>query len=233
MWAFSRCVNSSGLRLARCVDSSRIEPDEEVGFEPSDFVAGAAVEHYGWVWKESLWVGMWRLRFVAITVSKVCFYKNREAMERGEYPTEMMSLSRLKRLIDDRSKNTFEFRLCFEKHPTVRRQRFVLKQRLQSRTIRIALPSMTTYDKWLEIFAIRCPKFVRCGPFDGKIVEQNKVVESEEERSEVCRCSICLESLTDAKEIITLRKCSHAYCVDCLTRWAKNKRLCPVCKGTF
>lgn len=42
-------------------------------------------------------------------------------------------------------------------------------------------------------------------------------------------CSICLNNYTDGDNVWTL-DCSHTYHTDCITKWAKNHMICPMCR---
>eukprot|EP00656_Telonema_subtile_P011011 TRINITY_DN15397_c0_g1_i2.p1 TRINITY_DN15397_c0_g1~~TRINITY_DN15397_c0_g1_i2.p1 ORF type:complete len:226 (+),score=42.91 TRINITY_DN15397_c0_g1_i2:55-732(+) len=49
-------------------------------------------------------------------------------------------------------------------------------------------------------------------------------------------CCICLEVARDAVVVVAadrLSSCEHAFCRECLGRWAHYKRSCPMCKRDF
>ena len=42
-------------------------------------------------------------------------------------------------------------------------------------------------------------------------------------------CSICMDLLIE-KEVLSINKCKHAFCRDCLKLWLEEKKQCPMCK---
>eukprot|EP00038_Savillea_parva_P017790 m.21557 g.21557 ORF g.21557 m.21557 type:complete len:487 (+) comp3905_c0_seq1:119-1579(+) len=44
------------------------------------------------------------------------------------------------------------------------------------------------------------------------------------------RCAVCLEPYNDRA---VLDGCFHAFCLDCITTWARQARSCPLCKAEF
>ncbi|KAL0030671.1 hypothetical protein WJX77_001587 [Trebouxia sp. C0004] len=44
-------------------------------------------------------------------------------------------------------------------------------------------------------------------------------------------CPICLTEIAKLTEKAVLNNCMHVFCVDCISRWASKKRVCPLCKG--
>eukprot|EP00850_Spirogloea_muscicola_P007726 SM000039S14556 [mRNA] locus=s39:770209:773368:- [translate_table: standard] len=45
-------------------------------------------------------------------------------------------------------------------------------------------------------------------------------------------CPICLADLEDANKAV-LCWCMHSYCVSCIDKWSKVRRLCPLCKAEY
>jgi hypothetical protein len=43
-------------------------------------------------------------------------------------------------------------------------------------------------------------------------------------------CSICID---DLKEPASLDSCSHSFCFECITEWAKTMNTCPLCRERF
>lgn len=49
-----------------------------------------------------------------------------------------------------------------------------------------------------------------------------------------CRsCPICLRNLDDEHGVAVITNCLHAYCLNCIRRWSKLKRKCPLCTAEF
>lgn len=44
-------------------------------------------------------------------------------------------------------------------------------------------------------------------------------------------CPICLTEIAKLTEKAVLNNCMHVFCVECISRWASKKRVCPLCKG--
>ncbi|KAL8121611.1 uncharacterized protein LOC141659168 [Apium graveolens] len=45
-------------------------------------------------------------------------------------------------------------------------------------------------------------------------------------------CPICLNHI-DHRRAAVITACMHAYCIDCIDRWSKLKRKCPLCNAQF
>lgn len=45
-------------------------------------------------------------------------------------------------------------------------------------------------------------------------------------------CAICFEE-KEIKDFTVLNSCSHCYCTECITEWAKKENTCPQCKQRF
>ncbi|KAF3456154.1 hypothetical protein FNV43_RR00804 [Rhamnella rubrinervis] len=45
-------------------------------------------------------------------------------------------------------------------------------------------------------------------------------------------CPICLEDL-DVPSSVVLTACKHAYCAECMHRWSRLRRKCPLCNADF
>lgn len=45
-------------------------------------------------------------------------------------------------------------------------------------------------------------------------------------------CPICLCSVEEAN-LSVLQWCMHSFCVECIEKWSKQERFCPLCKQTF
>lgn len=45
-------------------------------------------------------------------------------------------------------------------------------------------------------------------------------------------CPICLNPLADRRAAV-LTDCSHAYCLNCISKWSSLKRSCPLCNAPF
>ncbi|UJZ89016.1 ring finger protein [Erannis ankeraria nucleopolyhedrovirus] len=45
-------------------------------------------------------------------------------------------------------------------------------------------------------------------------------------------CYICFDDFINEQNILTLQKCKHSFCVDCITTWFKtrSKSYCPICR---
>jgi len=43
-------------------------------------------------------------------------------------------------------------------------------------------------------------------------------------------CVICMNSL---QEKTIIKSCNHAFCHECICKWSKNKRSCPLCNSSF
>ena len=41
-----------------------------------------------------------------------------------------------------------------------------------------------------------------------------------------------LTEITKLNDKAVLNNCMHVFCVDCISRWAAKKRVCPLCKVT-
>ena len=46
------------------------------------------------------------------------------------------------------------------------------------------------------------------------------------------KCSICLDGV-DGSNVATISGCGHAFCFQCIDRWAAMKNECPICKERF
>ncbi|XP_039161763.1 E3 ubiquitin-protein ligase Topors isoform X3 [Eucalyptus grandis] len=48
-------------------------------------------------------------------------------------------------------------------------------------------------------------------------------------------CPICLETIEDGRRgaAAVLPTCLHAYCLDCIRRWSRLRRRCPLCNAGF
>ncbi|KAL0038807.1 hypothetical protein WJX79_008638 [Trebouxia sp. C0005] len=44
-------------------------------------------------------------------------------------------------------------------------------------------------------------------------------------------CPICLTEIAKLNEKAILNNCMHVFCIECISRWASKKRVCPLCKG--
>ena len=45
-------------------------------------------------------------------------------------------------------------------------------------------------------------------------------------------CPVCLEDL-DVPSSVVLTPCKHAYCAECMHRWSRLRRKCPLCNADF
>ena len=45
-------------------------------------------------------------------------------------------------------------------------------------------------------------------------------------------CPICLCSVEESN-LSVLQWCMHSFCVECIEKWSKQERFCPLCKQTF
>ncbi|PFH32909.1 zinc finger, C3HC4 type (RING finger) domain-containing protein [Besnoitia besnoiti] len=52
-----------------------------------------------------------------------------------------------------------------------------------------------------------------------------RVFEREEE------CSVCLTELETVNEVATVDDCRHSFCLGCISRWVRQSRSCPLCRG--
>jgi len=43
-------------------------------------------------------------------------------------------------------------------------------------------------------------------------------------------CSICMDSLLEKEEIVSIKLCKHVFCKECLEIWLKENKQCPICK---
>jgi hypothetical protein len=43
-------------------------------------------------------------------------------------------------------------------------------------------------------------------------------------------CSICMESFHDKKRNVYLVNCNHYFCFECIDKWLKENKGCPICK---
>eukprot|EP01027_Heterolobosea_sp_BB2_P002247 GEZU01003361.1.p1 GENE.GEZU01003361.1~~GEZU01003361.1.p1 ORF type:complete len:176 (-),score=12.65 GEZU01003361.1:74-601(-) len=50
------------------------------------------------------------------------------------------------------------------------------------------------------------------------------------ENEEVLTCCICFDTI---KEQGVLNSCPHAFCLDCISTWAKSSNVCPVCRVRY
>ena len=46
-------------------------------------------------------------------------------------------------------------------------------------------------------------------------------------------CPVCFECPDSLGNVATINGCSHQFCVDCISRWARIKSVCPLCKKVF
>ena len=46
-------------------------------------------------------------------------------------------------------------------------------------------------------------------------------------------CSICIDFPESSDEFASVSGCSHRFCFDCIDRWARTEKRCPLCKAKF
>lgn len=43
-------------------------------------------------------------------------------------------------------------------------------------------------------------------------------------------CAICLDTLCSKESVRKIKKCSHAFCSECIEKWFEENKICPLCK---
>jgi hypothetical protein len=46
-------------------------------------------------------------------------------------------------------------------------------------------------------------------------------------------CNICLEDFKRAEKLLQVKSCKHVFHTDCIEKWLKENRTCPVCRATI
>ena len=46
-------------------------------------------------------------------------------------------------------------------------------------------------------------------------------------------CSICLDNITNKKDLFCFRDCQHEYHTDCIKKWISYNKNCPVCRRDY
>jgi hypothetical protein len=64
-------------------------------------------------------------------------------------------------------------------------------------------------------------------------IQDVSTVTLEKDKNEIEKediCSICMDNLLEKEKILTIQKCKHFFCSECILKWLAENKQCPVCK---